>query len=304
MSLKTELHCHNSFSNFHLGPKEPNFDCNVTIRDQLERATELGLDALFVTNHNTLDGFQQMVQCRNDHEKFKNIQVYPAEEVSTDTGAHIIAYGIHDEISSGLSIEEIVDQVKMQGGVSSAPHPFSLVAALREKAKSCDLIEVFNSNNIDLVSNAKANDFAIENKMTPVSGSDSHVNSTLGRCLNIIESENTLDDILYSMKHNKIQILNTGYTLPEETLEHLRYKINNSRDYIFEYVKEHHPNSVWLFSFLLKIYNLDQDSFLWTMFYKFCLHFLKRISKKINYQNLDPNFMNERDPKHIFKMAL
>ncbi len=304
MSLKTELHCHNSFSNYHLGKDEPPYDCNVTIRDQLERAYKLGLNALFVTNHNTLDGYFQMLQYKNDHTKFKDIHVYPAEEVSTDTGAHILAYGIHEAIQAGYSVEEIIDKVKMQGGVSSAPHPFSLVDALRDKAKSCDMIEVFNSNNVDIISNAKASEFAIKNNMTQVSGSDSHVNSTLGRCQNIIDSENTLDDILFAMKHNKIQILNTGYALPKETLEHLKYKINNSKDYIFEYVKENHPNSAWLFSLLLKIYNLDQDNYLWTALYKFCLLFLKRISNKINYQNLDSSFMNERDPTKIFKMAL
>ena len=304
MPLKAELHCHNSFSNFRLGKDEPPFDSNVTIREQLERANELDLDALFVTNHNTLDGYSQMLQYKNDHSKFKHIQVYPAEEVSTETGAHVLAYGIHEEIPAGLTIDEIIDHVRDQGGISSAPHPFALVDALREKAKACDMIEVFNSNNIDIVSNAKANDFALENHMTPVCGSDSHINSTLGRCQNIIESENALDDILSAMKHNQIQILNTGYTLPKETLDHLKYKINNSREYIFEYVKEHHPNSAWMFSLLYKLYNIDQDSYLWTLFYKLCLYFLKRISHKINYQNLNSNFMNDRDPKQIFKIAL
>jgi len=304
LPIKAELHCHNLFSNFRLGKEEPPYDSNVTIREQLERANDLGLDALFVTNHNTLDGYSQMLQYKNDHNKFKNIQVYPAEEITTKTGAHVLAYGIHDAILSGLTVDEIIDEVKKQGGVSSAPHPFSLVDALRDKAKACDMIEVFNSNNIDVISNAKANEFAIENNMTKVSGSDSHINSTLGRCLNVIESENILDDILFAMKHNRIQILNTGYTLPEETLDHIKYKINNSKEYIFEYVKEHHPNSVWLFSLLLKMYNLNQDSYLWTMCYKICLYFLKRISHKINYQNLDSSFMNERDPKNIFKMAL
>jgi len=287
-----------------LGKEEPPYDCNVTIRDQLERANDLNLEALFVTNHNTLDGYSQMVKYRNEHNKFKNLQVYPAEEVTTDIGAHVLAYGIHQEIPDGLTIEEIIDEVKKQGGVSSAPHPFSLVDALREKAKTCDMIEVFNSNNIDVISNAKANQFALENNMTKVSGSDSHVSSTLGRCINVIESENTLDDILYAMKHNQIKILNTGYTLPEETLDHIKFKINNSKDYIFDYVKEHHPNAVGLFSFLLKVYDLDQDSYLWTVFYKFCLYFLKRISHKINYQNLDSNFMNERNPLAIFAKAL
>ncbi len=304
MSLRAELHCHNIFSNFRLGDDEPPYDCNVTFHDQLEKANELDLDVLFVTNHNTLDGYSQILKYKNDHEKFKNLQIYPAEEISTDTGAHILAYGIHDEIQPGLPMEEIIDEIKKQNGISSAPHPFSLVDALREKAKNCDLIEVFNSNNVDVISNLKANQFAIENNLVPVSGSDSHVNSTLGRCVNVIDSENNLDNILHAMRHRDIQILNTGYTLPDETIDHLKFKIDNSKDYIFDYVKKHHPNSVWLFSFLYKMYNLDNDSFLWNMFYKIAIYFLKRISYKINYKNLDSDFLNQRNPLTIFKNAL
>ena len=67
MSIKTELHCHNSFSNFHLGYKEPPYDCDISIRDQLEQSYELGLDAIFVTNHNTLDGYDQLLKYKNEH---------------------------------------------------------------------------------------------------------------------------------------------------------------------------------------------------------------------------------------------
>ena len=304
MSLRAELHCHNVFSNFNLGDEEPPYDCNVTFRDQLEKASELDLKVLFVTNHNTLDGYSQILKYKNDHQKFKNIQIYPAEEISTDTGAHVLAYGIHNEIRSGLPMEEIIDEIKKQNGVSSAPHPFGLVDAIREKAKNCDMIEVFNSNNVDVVSNLKANQFALENNLTKVSGSDSHVNSTLGRCVNEIDSENTLDDVLSAMMHDKIKILNAGYTLHNEALEHLKFKIDNSKDYIFEYVKKYHPNSIWIFSFLLKMYNLDHDSYLWNIFYKIAIYFLKRISYKINFKNLDSDFMNQRNPFTIFKNAL
>ena len=218
MIIKTELHCHNSFSNFHVGNEEPPYDCNVSIRDQLERSYNLGLDAIFVTNHNTLAGYDQLLQYKNDHLKFKNIEVYPAEEITINTGAHVLAYGIHKEIQPGITLEEAIDEISRQGGVSSAPHPFSLLDALRDSAKKCDMVEVFNSNNIDILSNAKATQFALDNKMIQVSGSDSHVVSTLGRCVNAIESENSLDDILQSMKHGKIEILQTGYALQNETL--------------------------------------------------------------------------------------
>ena len=92
MPIRAELHCHNSFSNFHLGAGEPPYDCDVTIRDQLERAHALGIDAIFVTNHNTLDGYGQLLEYRNNHAKLSNIGVYPAEEITTDTGAHVLAY--------------------------------------------------------------------------------------------------------------------------------------------------------------------------------------------------------------------
>ncbi|EIJ66087.1 hypothetical protein BD31_I0611 [Candidatus Nitrosopumilus salaria BD31] len=304
LPINAELHCHNSFSNFHVGNEDPPYDCNVSIRDQLVRSHDLGLDAIFVTNHNTLDGYDQLLEYKKDHAKFKNIGVFPAEEITIDTGAHILAYGIHDAIVPGLSLEEVIDEVKKQGGISSAPHPFSLLDALRDNAKKCDMVEVFNSNNIDVISNARATEFALNNNMTQVAGSDSHVLSTLGRCVNVIDSENNLDDILSAMKSSKIKISQTGYAQQTETLEHLRYKINTSREYMADYISEHYPNEKWLFALLLRIYDSNQNSPMWSLFYKIGIYLMKRISQKINFQNHDPSFMRDRNLATMFKMAL
>ena len=304
MQINTELHCHNSFSNFHVGAEEPPYDCDVSIRDQLERSYNLGLDAIFVTNHNTLNGYHQLLEYKNDHKKFKNIDVFPAEEITTDTGDHVLAYGVHDAITPGISFEEIMDEIRKQDAVSSAPHPFSLINALRESAKKCDMVEVFNSNNVDVLSNARATQFALDNDMVQVAGSDSHVLSTLGRCVNVIDSENNVDDILYAMKQGKIEISQTGYALQTETLDHLKYKINNSKEYLMDYLSEHYPNEKWLFKLLLRIYDSNQDSPMWPLFYKISVYVMKRISQKINFQNQDPSFMRERNLATIFKMAL
>jgi len=304
MPINAELHCHNSFSNFHVGDEEPPYDCNVSIRDQLERSHALGLDAIFVTNHNTLDGYRQLLEYKNDHPKFKNIDVFPAEEITTDTGAHVLAYGIHSEIPAGISLEEVIDKVKDQDGVSSAPHPFSLLDALRDGAKKCDMVEVFNSNNVDILSNARATQFALDNGMIQVAGSDSHVLSTLGRCVNVIDSDNNLDNILHAMKKGKIEIMQTGYALEIETLDHLRYKINNSKEYLLDYISEHYPNTKWLLTLLLRIYDSNQNSQMWSLFYKIAIYLMKRISEKINFKNQDPSFMKERNLATMFKMAL
>jgi len=304
LPIKTELHCHNSFSNFNLGYKEPPYDCEISIKQQLEQSYQLGLDTIFVTNHNTLDGYDQLLQYKNDHAKFKNIEVFPAEEVTTDTGAHVLAYGIHDTIPGGITLDEVIDEVSKQGGVTSAPHPFSLIDALRDSAKKCDMVEVFNSNNVDLVSNVRAAQFALENNMIQVAGSDSHVLSTLGRCVNVIDSENNLDDILHAMKRGRIEISQTGYTTNNEVLDHLRYQINISREYIAEYVDEYYPHSKWFSTLLLKIFDSNQHSSLWPMCFKIMLYFLKRISQKINFENMDPSLMKERNLATMFKMAL
>ncbi|MFB5597663.1 MAG: PHP-associated domain-containing protein [Nitrosopumilaceae archaeon] len=301
--LKTELHCHNEFSNFNVGELDAPYDCNITIRDQLEQSHKLGLDVLFVTNHNTLDGYQQLLDYKNDHAKFANIQVYPAEEITTNEGAHVIAYGINEKIKPGLTFGEILDEIKKQNGVSSAPHPFSLLDAIREKARSCDLIEVFNSNNVDILANTKATIFAQENNMVGVSGSDSHVLSTLGRCTNVIESETKLDDILSSMKHNRIKILNTGYASAKETIDHLKYKIDNSTDYIYDYMSEFYPRSKHLFTLLLHLFERNPNSYLWILFYKFAIFAMKRISRKINFKDIDPSGMKDRNIASMFKMA-
>ena len=304
MHIKAELHCHNSFSNFHVGADEPPYDCDVPMRDQLERAYKLGLDAIFVTNHNTLDGYRQLLEYRNDHEKFKAVNVYPAEEITIDTGAHVLAYGIHEAIPSNLQLDEVIDRIRSQGGVSSAPHPFSLLDALRDDAKKCDMVEIFNSNNVDILSNARATYYAMENNMIQVAGSDSHVLSTLGRCINVIESENSLDDVLHSMKHGKITVSQTGYALQNETLEHLKYKIINSSDYLVDYIAEHYPHAKWLLTLLLHIYDKNQDSYMWNLFYNIAVYLMRRISQKINFQHQDPSFMKDRDLGTMFRMAL
>ena len=230
--LRTELHCHNMYSNDHLGDLEPPFDCDVSIAAQLEQSLEAELDILFVTNHNTLNGYKQMLEYKENHEKFSKLKIYPAEEITTDKESHVLVYGISEEIKPNQTLDEIIDAVKSQGAVTVAPHPFSLIDALREDSIKCDLFEVFNSSNIDIFSNKKAEIFAKENNLDVIAGSDSHVVSTIGRCTNLIESENSFDDVISALRKKKISIENTDYVSRNEVLEHIQYKIENSKEYI------------------------------------------------------------------------
>ena len=301
--LRTELHCHNVFSNGHVGDLEPPFDCNVTIKEQLEKSLTEELDLLFVTNHNTMDGFQQMVDYKENHAKFSKLSVYPAVEITTDKEAHVLVYGLQEEIKSNQTIDEIVDAAKSQDAVTVAPHPFSLIDALRNDSLKCDLFEIFNSSNIDIYSNKKAEIFAKENNLLTIAGSDSHVASTVGRCTNLIDSEDNLDNIISSMKKGRIIIEKTQYVKRHEVLEHLQYKIGNSKDYIDKYVQEFYPKYFWLFNQMFKSYMFTKNSFIWDVFFKIALYGLRRISYKINFEGYDPYAFRSRDIPTITKMV-
>lgn len=303
-NLRTEMHCHNEFSNFQLGVKETPYDCGITVQEQLEQAYKTKLDTLFITNHNTLDGYNQLLHYRENHEKFRNIHIYPGEEVTTNQGIHVLAYGITETISPGQSLEEILDIVRSQGAVSCAPHPFALNNGLREKSILCDLIEVFNSNNVDRYSNLRASHFAKTNNMIEVAGSDSHVVSTLGRCINVIEAENTLDGILRAMRKGKITIDSMGYIACNEMIEHARYKIKNSRDDIMLYFKENHPHLTGICRFLIDAFESNPDSMVWKAVYRVAVHLTTKLSNKINFKNQDYNILYERNLRAILPMIL
>jgi predicted metal-dependent phosphoesterase TrpH len=304
MSLKAELHCHNVFSNGNVGALEPIYDCNVTISKQLEQAHVVGLDVLFVTNHNTIDGYKQMLEYKKNHQKFDALNVYPAEEVTTNNESHVLVYGLNHTIKSGLSLHEILDEAKKQDAVTVAPHPFSLLDALREDSIYCDLFEVFNSSNVDVYSNLKAKKFANEKGLHVVVGSDSHVQSTIGRSTNIIHSENKLDDIINAMKHHKITIEKTAYVQPKEALEHIRYKIENSAFFIDKYTSQFYPRALWPIKLLYKLYMIDPEGIFWNMFYRMSISALKKISRKINFEGYDHRLFRERNLVNILKMAI
>ena len=59
----------------------------------------------------------------------------------------------------------------------------------------CDMMDSFNSDNVDRFSNIVAAKFAKDNDVPAVAGIDSRMLSTLGEWVNAVESENNLDTI-------------------------------------------------------------------------------------------------------------
>jgi predicted metal-dependent phosphoesterase TrpH len=302
--LNAELHCHNTFSNHQNGSARVPFDCGVDMVAQLEAAVAKEIDVLFVTNHNTLDGYRQILEYRANHEKFQKIMIYPAEEVTINTGGHVLAYGIHKTIKAGMTLDETLDEIKRQGAVSCAAHPFAVSNGIREKAVLCDMVESFNSNNVDRFSNIVASKFAHDNSIPEVAGSDSHVLTTLGKCINTVEAENNLDSILEAMLHRRIKVACREYASKGELYEHAYYIIQSSRELILRHALERQPRFYWVVKWALDSYLGDYQSPLWRSVAAFSLFLTKRVSEKVNMKGHSPHVFSNRQWMKLIKMSL
>ena len=299
-----ELHCHNVFSNNMNNSPRISFDCGVSVEDQLLLAYEKKIDVIFITNHNTLNGYKQMLEYKENHEKFKNIKVYPEEEITINTKGHVLAYGIHDTIKPGMDIDETLDTIRKQNAVSCAAHPFAVSNGIRENAIKCDMIESFNSNNIDYYSNITAEKFSYDNKMISIAGSDSHVLSTFGRCINTIEAENNLDSILQEMLKRKSKITKAELAFKDELFEHAHYILSASKDQLLNYVLVHHPSKYSLVKWALDSFSSKPNSKLWKILGSLGLYLSKRVSNKVNMKGYNPYVFEDRSWKTLISMSL
>jgi predicted metal-dependent phosphoesterase TrpH len=302
--LNVETHCHNVFSNHKNYSSRVPFDCGVTIAEQLEKAYHQKIDVMFVTNHNTLDGYSQILEYKKNHAKYRNIRIYPAEEITINNKGHVLAYGIEKEIRPGMTLDETLDEIRQQNGVSCAAHPFAVSNGIREYAKRCDIIESFNSNNIDFFSNLIAEKFAKENNLVSIAGSDSHVKSTIGRSINKVESENNIDSILEKLRKGKFTIEKSDYASKEEMYEHAHYIISLSRQSILNSINESHPKYHSIVKWAIDSFISNPNSRLWHIMSSLGMYLSKRVSKKVNMYGYNPRILEQRSWSNLISLSL
>ncbi|HXV88466.1 MAG TPA: PHP-associated domain-containing protein [Nitrososphaeraceae archaeon] len=302
--LRVETHCHNVFSNHNNYLSRLPFDCGVTLEEQLEYAALQKIDVMFVTNHNTLDGYSQILEYKRNHEKYQNITIYPAEEITINNKGHVLAYGIENEIRPGMTLDETLDEIIKQNGISCAAHPFAVSNGIREEARKCDIIESFNSNNVDIFSNLIAERFTKQNNLKSIVGSDSHVKSTIGRSFNTVESENNIDSILESLGKGRFKIGKFSYASKEEMHEHAHYIISSSRQTILNSIGETNPKFHSVVKWAIDSFISNPNSKLWHAMSSLAMYLSKRVSKKVNVYGYNPVILQERSWSNLISLSL
>jgi glycosyltransferase involved in cell wall biosynthesis len=159
-------------------------DCAVPVDDLLERAAEVGLDVVAVTDHNEIAGALEAAEIADRY----GVRVIIGEEVKTLEG-EVIGLFLNERIPPGLTFAETIAEIKGQGGVVYVPHPFDRLHTvpgsrlLKANLTDLDVIEVFNSRIAYPGFNEKALRFSQRHRLPGAAGSDAHVLPGLGTAL-------------------------------------------------------------------------------------------------------------------------
>jgi predicted metal-dependent phosphoesterase TrpH len=161
----------------------------------VDRSRKMGYDVVCVTDHDETAG---AFIAQEYAKQFNDIEIVIGEEVMTDDG-EIIGLFLTEKVRPGLSIEETVDIIREQGGLTIAPHPFSFhVKGLKERIFDIDLdgFEVLNGGHPDSYSNSFAQMVMDRHpgRWAPIGASDAHSKYTFGYAWTEFEG-NTAEDL-------------------------------------------------------------------------------------------------------------
>jgi predicted metal-dependent phosphoesterase TrpH len=166
--IRVDLHSHSSYS----------ADGWSSPLEVVERALAAGLDRIAITDHGEIDGALEA------RDRFPD-QVIVGEEVYCDDGSHLIGLFLEEWIPGGLSIREAAQNIRHQGGVVYAPHPYAYLRNADRHAEPlisvADVVEVFNSRAFLQRWNCAADDAARDRGLPRAAGSDAHFPWELGR---------------------------------------------------------------------------------------------------------------------------
>jgi hypothetical protein len=161
---------------FHLHTRH-SFDSLLSPHTIVTRARELKVDALIVTDHNTIKGSLESKLVSQGNPPL----VIVAAEYQSERG-DIIGLFLREEILSRESTV-IVHQIHEQGGLVVLPHPYKGHKLDDRLLSSVDIIETYNSR-CSPEENDRARQLAQDWKLPEIAGADAHCLPELGAALN------------------------------------------------------------------------------------------------------------------------
>lgn len=193
-TILADLHMHTNFSS----------DCATTPEELLAGCKESGLEAIAITDHNTIEGALEVARLAPE-----SIQVIIGEEIKTREG-EIIGLYLTEEIPKGLTAEETIALIKKQGGLVYVPHPFDPLhltptyELLARNAADIDILEVYNPRITFTAFNEKARRLARKYDIPGGAGSDCHVVQGIGTAMLSLIKFSSPHELLASLREADI----------------------------------------------------------------------------------------------------
>jgi predicted metal-dependent phosphoesterase TrpH len=190
--LTCDLHVHSNYSK----------DGESSIEEILRVAEETGLDAIAITDHDSVEGAKRALTLPS------TVLVIPGIEVSTKQG-HLLVLGVTEIIPSGLDVIDTVNIARRMGALLILPHPYHIWrhgVARRKKSGMMvvDAVEVFNSRYIVGSANNKAARIAKRLGKPCVGGSDAHNAKFVGFGRTYVDAERNVPAILDAIRAGKV----------------------------------------------------------------------------------------------------
>ena len=210
MPFAVDLHTHTRFGS-NCSYMEP--------RQLVERAKEVGLDAVCITEHNA-PWEEDAIRALSEESGFR---VLGGMEVSTELG-DVLVFGVQSRLLAGSRIDELRRLVDEQGGLMIAAHPFrwyswpGAVMDVEEAAAlpvfgRVDAVEVFNGTSP--WPEVKFACAVLERLGLPgVGGSDAHSPLSVGRCYTRFEREvASVEELVAELRAGRFQAVHSALSL-------------------------------------------------------------------------------------------
>jgi len=189
-----DLHIHTEYS----------ADCLTPCRDVIRWAQRRQLDALAITDHNTIEGALVLSE-------MSPMQIIVGEEILTTDG-EIIGLFLQENVPAQLSPVETTRIIHQQGGLVYIPHPTDRLGrcglrseALTQIIEEVDIIEILNARVTFPLDNRRAQELARSYGLPGGAGSDAHQGFEIGHAYVEMPTFADAHSFLESIRQGKVR---------------------------------------------------------------------------------------------------
>jgi predicted metal-dependent phosphoesterase TrpH len=180
----------------------------IHIESLFERAHDIGLDGICITDHDT-SACKSMI---SQTDIPPGLSVIVGMEYTTTAGDFLV-FGPVDSVPEGFSARDLLLWTRKEGGVAIPAHPFRKSRPVETKIlEKCEIVEVINGRNLPQ-ENALCSNWITHNPRTKkgIGGSDAHTLSEIGQSVtlfshNIHSPEDLIRELstgIYTPQHIK-----------------------------------------------------------------------------------------------------